>query len=150
MFTMSYLSKQVMVAVMTLDSILSLGVNERQTSTYFATASILLANYGYHELLIELLVEIKSFDILITHGSRRVATNCINGMRLIPLPKTKIMLPSGLRVIQLVLPQDLIVFSFNYFGYSSVPLLGDDQFKECVRCSIGAFLTLAIAKDVGL
>ena len=92
MFTMSYLSKQVMVAVMTLDSILSLGINERQTST-----SILLANYGYHELLIELLVEIKFFDILITHGSRRVATNCINGMRLIPLPKTKIMLPSGLR-----------------------------------------------------
>ena len=167
LFTISYLRNTIKAKVVTLDSILKLGVDERQTVSYFRgkPPTILLGEYGYHELLIDssFLVQIESFDNVgvirdhttipegktqweqshTTYSALKNKYGVIKGSR---LNQNKLKLQANTEII---LPQELVVFSFNYLGYSSEEINPEGK-EKWVRCSISAFPVLGIAKSLGL
>ena len=125
----------------------------------------MLGEYGYHELLINssFLVQVQSFDNVgvirdhttipegktqwqqshTTYSTLKDRYGVIRGSR---LNQNQLKLQANTEII---LPQELVVFSFNYFGYSSEEINTEGK-EKWVRCSISAFPVLGIAKSLGL
>ena len=136
---MAYVRESVEANILTLSSLFDLGVGENETASFFAgePPTVLLAALGYHELLIDtkFLVEIESFDSIdlvkkhtaLVQGNSELyqehvtylAVKNKDGVAIgSSLTNKRLELRAGTKI---EIPQGLVVFSFNYLGYSSLP-----------------------------